>query len=110
MTKEEILGNLREAVMKTNTVRHFIESNYDSGQDAEKTDHLTFGEAFAFLKKGRKVTRQAWMRDCYIKIQYPDASSKITTPYLYFSTGFEAGPLFITNCDLFAEDWEVFKD
>ena len=96
--------------MKTNTVRHFLESNYDSGQDVEKTDHLTFGEAFAFLKKGRKVTRQAWMRDCYIKIKCPDANSKMTVPYLYFSTSFETGPLFITNNDLFAEDWELVKD
>lgn len=96
--------------MKTNTVRHFIEDNYENGQDDEKTDHLNFGEALAFLKKGRKVTRQLWLRDCYIGIHYPDANSRMTAPYLYFSTAFETVPLFITNCDLFAEDWELVQE
>ena len=110
MNKEEILDNLREVVIKTNTVRHFIESNYENGQDAKKIDHLTFGEALEYLKEDRNVKRKDWYYNVFVYLRNPERDFGIDEPYLMAHT-LKSNTIWVpTNNDLFAEDWEVVED
>jgi GH24 family phage-related lysozyme (muramidase) len=48
---------------------------------------LTFGDALAFLKQGKSVTRSGWNgKGMWLKLQVPDAHSKMTLPYIFMKT------------------------
>lgn len=76
---------------------------------------LNFGEALAALKVGGKVARRGWNgKGLWLKLQVPDAHSKMTLPYIYINYPDDAKttpgarvPWFASQTDLLAEDWVV---
>lgn len=67
---------------------------------------MTFSEALEALKKGQGVARAAWAGTGFcIRLQVPDAHSKMTLPYIYAS-GADRMPWAPQSTDLLAEDWE----
>jgi hypothetical protein len=48
---------------------------------------MNFGESIDFLKAGKAVRRKGWNgAGIFIKLQIPDAYSKMTQPYIYIDT------------------------
>lgn len=79
---------------------------------------MNFGEAISMLKQGEKVARSGWNgRGIFIKLQLPDALSKMTSPYIYIdTTGLQTDnkdapkslvPWLASQTDMLAEDWVV---
>lgn len=78
---------------------------------------MDFSEALKHLKDGLKMRRAGWNgKGMWIKIQYPDAGSMNTLPYLYieYPKGHPAYPngsrvpWVASQTDLLANDWEVY--
>jgi hypothetical protein len=79
-------------------------NNLSSRQD------LKFEEALYLLRCGLKVFRAGWKNVQYIDMQRPDENSKMKRAYLYcVPVDNQAVPFLISNGDLFAEDWQVYK-
>jgi hypothetical protein len=72
---------------------------------------LTFGEALELLKKGRAVSRMGWNgRGMWIKLQTPDAHSKMSLPYLYMRTvDGKLVPWLASQTDMLASDWIIVE-
>lgn len=68
---------------------------------------MNFGDAFEAAKSGKAMRLPQWQPDVLIKVQRPDANSKMTAPYLYVESRFGMVPWKETNIELFAETWEV---
>lgn len=77
---------------------------------------MNFGEAIHEMKCGRKVARKGWNgKGIYIKVQFPDVNSKMTSPYIYIDTsGLQTDnpdapkslvPWLASQTDMLAEDW-----
>lgn len=77
-----------------------------------------FGWALDCLKQGKAVARKGWNgKGIYIKLQKPDANSKMTLPYIYIVTnGLVTDnpnapkgtvPWLASQTDMLAEDWEL---
>lgn len=66
-----------------------------------------FGEALQFLKAGRQVSRVGWNgKNMWLKLQTPDANSKMTLPYIYMYTAQgDLVPWLASQTDVLAEDW-----
>lgn len=75
---------------------------------------MTFGDALAALKAGKKVARSGWNgKGMWLLLQTPDAHSKMTLPYIYIE--YPAGhpayangsrvPWLASQTDVLAEDW-----
>lgn len=72
---------------------------------------LTFEDAMYLLRAGFKVFRSGWKNVKYIAVQIPDEYSKMRRAYLYcVPLDNQAVPFLISNADLFASDWQIFKD
>lgn len=73
--------------------------------------NLTFGDAIAALKEGKKVCRNGWNgKAMWINLQVVDMSSKMGHNYIYMS-GVD-GKLFPwnpNNLDMLAEDWQILE-
>ena len=71
----------------------------------------TFGWAVKQLWNGSKVTRSGWNgKDMYIKLQVPDAQSKMTRPYIYMKTvDDDLVPWVASQTDILATDWHVVE-
>ena len=72
----------------------------------------TFGDALKVLKDGGKVTRKGWNgKDMWLMLQVPDATSKMTLPYIYMKTVDDnLVPWLASQTDLLSEDWaKVFE-
>jgi len=80
---------------------------------------MEIGNALFVLRQGGKVTRYGWNgKNMWIKMQKPDAHSKMTAPYLYIE--YPAGhpaypngsriPWLASQTDLLADDWIWVKD
>jgi len=67
----------------------------------------TFGEAITALKAGKSVSRQGWNgKNMYLKLQVPDANSKMTLPYIYmFTADKHLVPWLASQTDVLSEDW-----
>ena len=67
------------------------------------------GWAVKQLLKGSKVGRAGWNgKGMWIQIQFPDAKSKMSLPYIYMSTADgKLVPWLASQTDILAEDWEV---
>lgn len=67
------------------------------------------GWAVYKLKCGHKVRRVGWNgKGMWIKLQVPDAHSKMSLPYVYMSTANkQLVPWLCSQTDLLAEDWEI---
>lgn len=73
---------------------------------------MNFGEAIADLKAGGKVGRSGWNgKNMWLKLQIPDANSKMTLPYIYMYTAQgDLVPWLASQTDMLAEDWEVVPE
>jgi hypothetical protein len=73
---------------------------------------MTFGEALAELKAGKKVSRAGWNgKGMWLELQRPDAHSKMKQPYLFIvPVGGELVPWVASQPDLLEEDWGVAPD
>ena len=81
---------------------------------------MNFGKALESLKEGKKVARKGWNgKGIYLKLQNPDAHSKMTLPYIYIVTtnlvtdnpNAPKGvvPWLASQTDMLAEDWIVLE-
>ena len=71
---------------------------------------LSFSKALVLLKSGAAMTRSGWNRGGqYVRVQRPDAHSKMQVPYLYLRNAQgELVPWVPSQGDLFARDWQVW--
>lgn len=69
---------------------------------------VSFSYALNFLKSHKKVARKGWNgKGMWLMIQWPDAYSKMTLPYIYMKTADNnIVPWLASQTDLLAEDWE----
>lgn len=72
---------------------------------------FSFGEAIESLKAGYAVQREGWNgKGMFLKLQVPDAHSKMTLPYIYMSTvQGDLVPWLASQTDMLAEDWRVVR-
>jgi hypothetical protein len=79
---------------------------------------VNFGHALEALKAGQSVQRSGWNgKGLTLKLQVPDAHSKMTLPYIYMeyptnvpNPGAPAGarvPWLASQTDVLADDWAV---
>lgn len=70
---------------------------------------MVFGEAFEFIKANENgfMRLPAWKEDVKIKVQRPDANSKMTAPYLYVESRYGRVPWKETMIELFSSDWII---
>lgn len=74
--------------------------------------NLGFGVAFEEIKGSKKelgMRQPEWSEDVVVKIQRPDAHSKMTAPYLYIESRFGRAPWKENIVELFSEKWEVVE-
>lgn len=80
----------------------------------EQTTELNFGQALEALKLGRRVARTGWNgKGMWLRIQTPDANSKMTLPYVYIEypvlhPAYPNGsrvPWLASQTDMLSEDW-----
>lgn len=71
---------------------------------------LSFGEAIAALKCGKRVSRSGWNgKGMWLALQVPDANSKMSLPYIYMKTADDKQvPWLASQTDVLADDWAVF--
>lgn len=68
---------------------------------------LTFEQALTEAKAGKKIARVAFRDTCHIAVQFPDANSMNTKPYLKMIKGVDTFPVDLSCESIFAEDWYV---
>ena len=75
-------------------------------------DALTFGLAIEAMKKGHKVARKGWNgKQMWLKLQVPDAGSKMSLPYIYMKTADNhLVPWLASQTDMLAEDWHIIEE
>lgn len=68
---------------------------------------MNFGNALDVLRAGGRVSRPGWNgKNMWLRIQYPETSSKMTLPYIYMKTADNnLVPWLASQTDLLAEDW-----
>jgi hypothetical protein len=80
---------------------------------------MSFGKALKELQNGKRIARTNWNgKDFWLKLQVPDAHSKMTEPYIYIE--YPAGhvnapkglccPWLASQTDILATDWFILKD
>lgn len=69
----------------------------------------TIGWAVEHLQEGKRVRRSGWNgKNMYLKLQVPDANSKMTLPYVYMRTARgDLVPWLCSQTDLLSDDWEL---
>mgnify|MGYP001606543171 CR=1 FL=1 len=70
---------------------------------------MDMGSALASLRAGQRVVRAGWNgKGMWLRLQVPDAHSKMTLPYVYIHTvQGDLVPWLCSQTDLLADDWEV---
>jgi len=65
------------------------------------------GWALRVLREGGSVCREGWNgKGMYLRLQVPDANSKMTLPYVYMKTVTgDLVPWLCSQTDLLAKDW-----
>ena len=82
---------------------------------------MNFGETLEYLKLGGRCYRSGWNgQGIFIELQFPDASSKMTVPYIFIdSTGLKTSnqdapkvrvPWVPSQTDLLATDWKMLAN
>lgn len=85
---------------------------FDKNEE-EQMPRMSFGKAFNLINNpccdsgimGMRLPH--WKEDVIVKIQFPDAESKMTAPYLYVSSRFGNVPWLPTQIELFSKEWIV---
>jgi Protein of unknown function (DUF2829) len=69
---------------------------------------VNFSYALNFLKSGKQVRRAGWNgKGMWLQVQWPDAYSKMTLPYIYMKTADgNIVPWLASQTDLLSDDWE----
>ena len=70
---------------------------------------MNFGRALDALKASLRVSRAGWNgKGMWLALQWPDARSKMTLPYIYMKTA-QGGlvPWLASQTDILADDWSV---
>ncbi len=81
---------------------------------------MNFGEAIKSLEEGNSVSRSGWNgKGIFIKLQVPDAHSKMTRPYIFIdTTGLQTDnedapkslvPWLASQTDILADDWKTLE-
>lgn len=75
----------------------------------QPTDAMSFGHAIVAMQAGDRVARAGWNgKGMHLKLQTPDAESKMTLPYLYMRTvDGKLVPWLASQTDMLANDWTV---
>lgn len=70
---------------------------------------MNFGDALEALKAGKRVCRTGWNgKNMHLEIQFPDAASKMTLPYIFMYTADKNFvPWLASQTDMLAEDWQI---
>jgi len=70
---------------------------------------MGFGYALDWLKDGMSVYREGWNgKGMWLKLQNPDAHSKMTLPYIYMRTADgNLVPWLASQTDILASDWRI---
>ena len=70
---------------------------------------MGIGEAVERMMTGERVARRGWNgKGMHIAIQFPDAHSANTLPYVYMITvSKDRVPWLCSQTDLLADDWEA---
>lgn len=70
---------------------------------------MTIGQAIDAMRQGHRVARAGWNgRGMWLRLQVPDAHSKMTLPYVYMHTAQgDLVPWLCSQTDLLADDWEL---
>lgn len=68
---------------------------------------MHFGQAIEALKAGGAVARNGWNgKGMWLKLQVPDAGSKMSLPYIYmFTADQNLVPWLASQTDVLADDW-----
>lgn len=68
-----------------------------------------FSTALNHLKAGHVVARSGWNgKNMWLKLQTPDANSKMSLPYVYMCTATgDLVPWLASQTDLLASDWMI---
>lgn len=72
-------------------------------------EQFGIGKALEYMRDGRAVARAGWNgRGMWLRLQVPDAGSKMSLPYVYMRTA-QGGlvPWLCSQTDLLADDWEL---
>jgi hypothetical protein len=69
----------------------------------------TIGWAVKEMQDGQSVRRSGWNgKGMWLKLQIPDANSKMSLPYVYMKTADnKLVPWLCSQTDLLATDWEL---
>jgi hypothetical protein len=71
-----------------------------------ETPMTNFSHALEMLKQGHKVGRKGWKNDnIWLEVQFPDANSKMTKPYIYMCKNGDKFPCDLSCESIFADDW-----
>lgn len=70
---------------------------------------MNFGYALDRLQMGAKVSRSGWNgKGMWLKLQVPDAHSKMSLPYIYMKTADDKlVPWLASQTDVLAQDWST---
>lgn len=78
---------------------------------SDEPDMMDFGDALRALRADGRVAREGWDgHGMWLKLQIPDAYSKMTSPYIYMHTTtgdlvpWVASQTDLLSCDWFSED------
>jgi len=68
---------------------------------------MDIGHAISIMQNGGSVCRQGWNgKNMWLKLQVPDANSKMSLPYVYMKTADgKLVPWLCSQTDLLATDW-----
>lgn len=69
---------------------------------------MSFSEALERLREGKFLARAGWNgKDMWVRLQVPEAGSKMTLPYIYMRTAQgDFVPWLASQTDILALDWE----
>ena len=87
--------------------RKMTSEEYKECVEPIEKEKCNFGVAIALLKMGYKVARQGWNgKGMWLKLQVPDAHSKMSLPYIYmFTADGHQVPWLASQTDILAEDY-----
>lgn len=74
--------------------------------------NLSFGKAFDTIRMDTEnlgMRLPSWKEDVIVRVQMPDANSKMTAPYLYVESRFGRVPWKETMIELFSKEWGVVE-
>ena len=71
---------------------------------------LSFGLAFDMVRMDTEnlgMRLPSWKEDVIVRVQMPDANSKMTAPYLYVESRFGRVPWKETMIEMFSKKWQL---